>query len=97
MFAGWITFSAFAEDGLTYAQAQVLMRASDPMSLAAHAAVAGRASRCHGRGRDDTVCVDRGRQWSRATNIWHNAGIRSGIYMTDARIRLFARPFRRGG
>ena len=31
-----------------------------------------------------TVCVDRGRQWSRATNIWHNAGIRSGIYMTAA-------------
>ena len=31
MFAGWITFSSFAEDGVTYAQAQVLMRASDPM------------------------------------------------------------------
>jgi hypothetical protein len=31
MFAGWITFSAFAEDGVTCAQAQVLMRASDPM------------------------------------------------------------------
>jgi len=44
-----------------------------------------------------TVCVDRGRQWSRATNIWHNAGIRSGIYMTAAPMRLIARPFRRGG
>ena len=44
-----------------------------------------------------TVCVDRGRQWSRSTNIWHNAGIRSGSYMTGVPIRLFARPFRRGG
>src|SRR6476619_6669228 len=31
MCAGWITFSAFAGEGVTYAQAQVLMRASDPM------------------------------------------------------------------
>src|SRR5580658_4509401 len=31
MFAGWITFSAFAEEGCTYAQAQVLMRAGDPL------------------------------------------------------------------
>jgi hypothetical protein len=44
-----------------------------------------------------SVCVDRGRQWSKATNIWHNAGIRSGIYMTAVPIRLIGRPFRRGG
>ena len=32
MFAGWITFSAFEDDdGVTCAQAQVLMRASDPL------------------------------------------------------------------
>ncbi len=31
MFAGWITFSAYEEDNCTVAQAQVLMRASDPM------------------------------------------------------------------
>ena len=31
MFAGWITFSAFKQDGVTVAQAQVLMRASDPL------------------------------------------------------------------
>ena len=38
------------------------------------------------------VCVDRGRQWSKAANVWHNAGIRSGIYMTAAPVRLIARP-----
>ena len=43
------------------------------------------------------VCVDRERQWSRAANIWQNAGIRSGMHMTAAPIRLIARPFRRGG
>src|SRR3712207_471602 len=31
MFAGWITFSATERDGETVAQAQVLMRASDPV------------------------------------------------------------------
>lgn len=31
MFAGWITFSAYEEDGDTLVQAQVLMRANDPM------------------------------------------------------------------
>ena len=31
MFAGWITFSADEDDGATVAQAQVLMRASDPL------------------------------------------------------------------
>ncbi len=61
MFAGWITFSSFVSDGVTWAQAQVLMRASDPLyemgmtmggraqggrPLGAHPHAAGRA---HGR------------------------------------------------
>ncbi len=112
MFAGWITFSAFAEDGLTFAQAQVLMRASDPMYELGmtfgghgkedeHWSHTLRALQAHLGATGDvtvqSVCVDRGRQWSKATNIWHNAGIRSGIYMTAAPIRMIARPFRRGG
>jgi hypothetical protein len=112
MFAGWITFSAFVEDGATCAQAQVLMRASDPMYelgmiLGGHSQEDRhwqhtlRALQEHlGAGGEVTttsVCVDRGRQWSKATNLWHNAGIRSGIYMTAAPIRMIARPFRRGG
>jgi hypothetical protein len=31
MFAGWITFSAYPQEGVTVAQAQVLMRASQPL------------------------------------------------------------------
>jgi hypothetical protein len=111
MFAGWITFSAFQLDGVTMAQAQVLMRASDPLyevgmtmgghrqedrhwehtlrSLASAFGVEGEVS-------TETVCVDRRRQWSNAGNVWHNAGIRSGMFMAMAPMRLAARPFRRG-
>jgi hypothetical protein len=31
------------------------------------------------------MCVERKMQWSRAKNIWHNAGVRSTMY-------LMARP-----
>jgi hypothetical protein len=112
MFAGWITFSAYTEDGETYAQAQVLMRASDPlyeigMTLGGHkkedehwmhtlralALYLG----ADGEVTMQTVCVDRKRQWSRAANVWQNSGIRSGMHMTTAPIRLVAKPFRRGG
>jgi len=43
-----------------------------------------------------SICVDRKRQWSRAANIWQNAGIRSGLHMVSAPFRILARPFRRG-
>jgi hypothetical protein len=113
MFAGWITFSSFEDDDdVTAAQAQVLMRASDPLyevgmtmgghtqedrhwehtlrSLARHFGVEGELS-------TESICVDRRRQWSNASNVWQNAGIRSGIYMTGAPIRLMKRPFQRRG
>jgi hypothetical protein len=43
-----------------------------------------------------SVCVDRRRQWSRAGNVWHNAGIRSGLHMVSAPSRMMSRPFARG-
>jgi len=111
MFAGWITFSSFAEDAATYAQAQVLMRASDPLyelgltfgghrqedahwvhtlsSLARHLGASGDVD-------VQAICVDRRRQWSRAANVWHNAGIRSGLHMASAPFRILSRPFARG-
>lgn len=110
MFAGWITFSAFDDGGVTAAQAHVLMRASDPLyemgmtfgghrqedrhwahtlrSLAAAFGVEGDVV-------IEAVCVDRRRQWAKAGNVWHNAGIRSGMYTAMAPMRLMARPFRR--
>jgi hypothetical protein len=110
MFAGWITFSSFDDGGVTTAQAHVLMRASDPLyemgmtlgghrqedrhwehtlrSLAAAFGVDGEVT-------VETVCVDRRRQWGKAGNVRHNAGIRSGMYTALAPMRLMTRPFRR--
>jgi hypothetical protein len=111
MFAGWITFSSFVAEGETCAQAQVLMRASDPlyevgMTMGghrkedAHWAHTLRALAAH-FGVDaavdvQTVCVDRKRQWSRAGNVWHNAGIRSSLHMAGTPMRALGRMSRRG-
>ncbi|MGH2852511.1 MAG: hypothetical protein ACRDLP_18085 [Solirubrobacteraceae bacterium] len=110
MFAGWITFSSFVEDGETCAQAQVLMRASDPLyelgmtfgghrqedahwvhtlrSLSGHFGVSAEVD-------VSAVCVDRKRQWSRARNVWHNAGIRSGVHMATTPWRALRRTVHR--
>jgi hypothetical protein len=110
MFAGWITFSAFEVEGETVAQAQVLMRASDPifeMGLAMgghkqedrfwnHTLTALAAHFGH-EGEVDTrvVCVDKKRQWSKWSNVWHSAAIRSTLYTMGAPGRGVKRLVRR--
>jgi hypothetical protein len=111
MFAGWITFSSFVEDGATFAQAQVLMRAGDPlyeigMTFGGHRqedahwvhTLTSLAAHFGAEAAVDvqSICVDRKRQWSRTANIWQNAGIRSGLHMVSAPFRMLARPFRHG-
>jgi hypothetical protein len=97
MFAGWITFSAYEEEGTTVAQAQVLMRAQDPLgeiglAMGGHRqenrfweqTLANLATRLGAPGTEVTtqvVCVDRRRQWSRATNMRHSVAIRSTLHM----------------
>ena len=104
MFAGWITFSALEENGATLAQAQVLMRASDPiyelgLGLGGHAKEDRfwehtMSSLATDLGVDSpqvstqSVCVDKKRQWSRATNISKNSAMRSGAYALGAPFRL---------
>ncbi|RZT16816.1 hypothetical protein EV649_4349 [Kribbella sp. VKM Ac-2569] len=103
MFAGWITFSAAQQDDATVVQAQVLMRASDPIFELALVMGGHRqedqfwiqtlgnvaAHFGHPDATVDTkvVCVDRKRQWSRWRNVWHSSAIRSAIYMAEAPIR----------
>jgi hypothetical protein len=110
MFAGWITFSASEVDDHTVAQAQVLMRASDPifeMGLAMgghrqedrfwqHTLTALAAHFGH-EGEVDTkvVCVDKKRQWSKWSNVWHSAAIRSTLYTMGAPGRGIKRLFKR--
>lgn len=96
MFAGWITFSAERDDaGSTHAQAQVLLRASDPLYEAAMAfgghrqedrfweltllALAGHLHVSDPAVRKTRSCLDRKRQWRHWNNIWHNAAVRSGL------------------
>lgn len=114
-FSGWVTFSSFDEKGqdgsnCTVAQAQVLMRANDPLyavgmrfgghkqedriwqhtlrSLSEHFGVTGDVE-------TNCVCLDRRAQWRRAGNIWHNAGIRSGMYVMATPLRLAGRAANR--
>jgi hypothetical protein len=109
MFAGLITFSALDDRGTTVVQIQALIRASDPImetafrlgfghkaedqfwrdtlqNLAAHFGATGEVEQTR-------VCVDKKMQWSEAKNLWHNAGIRTALYMP---VLLTRRIFGRG-
>ncbi len=93
MFAGWITFSAYSQDGVTVAQAQVLMRANDPiyelgLTLGGHRAedtfwqrtlksVAAHFGVTDQFVDTQVICVDPRLRWSYAGNIVHNAAIRT--------------------
>ena len=110
MFAGWITFSAAEVEGHTVAQAQVLMRASDPifelgLTLGGHkqedvfwqhtlTAVAAYFGH-EGSVETTVVCVDRKRQWRRWGNITKSSAISSTFYMLGAPGRAVKHSFRR--
>ena len=106
MFAGWITFSATEVGGETVAQAQVLMRASDPifelgLTMGGHKqedrfwqrTLTALAFHFEHEAEVDTrvVCVDRRRQWSRWRNLWHSSAIRSTLYTMGAPGRALRR------
>jgi hypothetical protein len=110
MFAGWITFSSHSVDDVTVAQAQVLMRASDPifelgLTLGGHAQedhfwqrTLTRVAEHYGHEAEvetQVVCVDKRRQWSRWRNVWHSSAIRSTIYTMGAPGRAVKRLFTR--
>lgn len=93
MFAGWITFSAY-EDGCTVAQAQVLMRANDPiyelgLRFGGHrqedrfwqhtlGALAAHFG-VNAPVQTQSACVDPKLQWSHARNVWQNAAMRTTL------------------
>jgi hypothetical protein len=111
MFAGWITFSAERDGDDTIVQAQVLMRANDPMyevamTLGGHrkedkfwAATLTNLGRRLGVDNPhiDTTstCVDSRRQWRNASNIWHNSMVRSVLQTLAAPVTALARLLRR--
>lgn len=110
MFAAIITFSAYEEDG-TVAQVQALIRANDPLyelllrlgighkmedefwqetlrALAAHFGVSGYIQQ-------QVTCIDPRVQWSQARNIWHNAAVRTGIYILMSPLRWIGKVLKR--
>ncbi len=104
MFAGWITFSAEREGDTTIVQAQVLMRANDPlyevaMMLGGHRkedkfweatliALGRRLGTQDPKVEARSTWVDSKRQWRHARNVWHNSMVRSVL-------QTLAAPFRR--
>lgn len=106
MFAGWITFSAEPAGDETLVQAQVLMRASDPiyevgLTLGGHRqedvfwsrTLTKLAAHFEHEGVVETtvVCVDRRRQWSRWRNVWQSAAIRTTVYTVTSPARRLRR------
>lgn len=92
--AGWITFTALPDAGGTLAQVRSLARTADPLfdvgfTLFGHReqeafwrdTLAALAARFDARPAVSvqTDCVDPGRQWEAVTNLWENAGIRTGL------------------
>ena len=101
-FSGWITFSAHRDEDATVAQAQLLIRANDPlyeimMPLGLHRledrtwqrTLGNVAARFGADGKVETrvVCVDPKRQWRRYKNIRHNALVLSALYAITTPLR----------
>jgi hypothetical protein len=109
MFAGWITFSAYEEDGCTVAQVQVLIRANDPAYEIGF--------RLGGDKKEDKfweqtltslaayfgvdaqvqtqrTLVDPKLQWSQTKNILDNSAIRTTLYRMTTPVRWVGRLFR---
>lgn len=96
MFAAWITFSAYEEEGCPVAQVQALLRADDPLyELGLRLGIIHRAEDgfwadtlkalaasfgVNGQVQLAVTCIDPKLQWSRAKNIWYNAAIRTTLY-----------------
>jgi hypothetical protein len=107
MFAGWITFSAERAPAATVVQAQVLMRANDPlyevaMALGGHrkentfwaqtlTALGEKLGAAGVAVQTRTVCVDSKRQWRNAGNIWHNSMVRSMLQTVAAPVTAMRR------
>ena len=103
MFSGWITFSCYSDGGNTYAQTQALIRPNDllyelsfifgfgPKSedVFWHQILKNIASNYQVRSEvEQTVqLIDSRIQWNNFSNLWYNAGVRSGIYLITSPFR----------
>ncbi len=111
VFSGWITFSAEDRDGAPVAQAQMLIRANDPLYELGFRLGGSKAEDkfwqqtleslashfgVSGQVQTTATCVDPKIQWSQAKNVWHNAAIRTALYKMASPAR-WARGLLPGG
>ena len=110
MFAGMITFSAFKQGEDTVAQAQVLVRANDPIYETAFRLGIGHKSEdefwaqtlqslakyfgVEAVSDEKITLVDPMVQWSEAGNIRYNAAMRTGVYYLLAPVRWAGNLFK---
>ncbi len=108
IFAGMITFSAHEDDGVTVAQIQALVRASDPIyEMGCRVGVAHKQEDAFWHGtlralaarfgvngvvQQRTTLVDPRMQWSAAGDIWHNAAVRTTLYAPINAVRRLLQP-----
>ena len=110
MESGWITFSVHEDEGAIVAQVQSIARANDPMYemgflMFAHRTqekfwhdtltALARHFNIEAPVRMRKTCVDPRWQWSQSKNIWHNAAVRTGIYLGLTPVRWVGRLFKR--
>jgi hypothetical protein len=111
MFAGWITFSAYEEEGSTVAQIEMLMRANDPAYELGFRLGASRSENKFWQYtlaalaahfgvvepvQTHVVCIDPRVQWSQCWNIWQNAAIRTFLYRMLTPVRWMLKYVSRG-
>ena len=104
-FAGWITFSAYDDDG-TVGQVQLVIRPSDPLWDLLFVLGAGRGEdmmwqhtlralaahfEVHTEPHTSLVKVDRKRLWQNARNVSKNAAIGSALHILGSPVRAFRR------
>jgi hypothetical protein len=110
-FSGWITFSAYGdEDATTVAQAQLLIRANDPLWEAMMVLGLNRAENilwqrtlrnlaahfgANGKVETRVICVDPKRQWRHYKNIRHNVLIRSALRVPSTLVHKTSKRARR--
>ncbi len=107
--AVWVTFSSYVEEGCTFAQVQVMARASDPLYELAfrlagsklqdqtwrHVLTALAAQLgTSGEVHMDKTLLDPKLQWGRVCNIWYNALLRTLLYSPVASLRRIGTWFK---
>ncbi len=109
--SGWVTFSAYEQDGYTVAQVQSIARANDPFYELMFRVMGAKEQERIWRHVVTSLaayfgvtaqveftkaCVDPKMQWRRTGNIWHNAAIRTTIHKVSAPARWIGRRPVRG-